>query len=104
MGLIQSTMKSFAAAALVAVASAAPEAQPWLGYGGFGYGKRSADAYYGYGGYGGYAGLGWTWWLPLCICHPCPCCPPQRCRDSPLHPRPARRCCRTLCRQGQEVR
>merc|ERR1712111_143048 len=31
--LIQSTMKAFAAAALVAAASAAPEAQPWLGYG-----------------------------------------------------------------------
>merc|ERR1712029_434761 len=30
--LIQSTMKAFAAA-LVAAASAAPEAQPWLGYG-----------------------------------------------------------------------
>merc|ERR1712184_70417 len=42
--LIQFTMKSFAAAAaaLVAVASAAPEAQPWLGYAGLGY---------GYGGY-----------------------------------------------------
>merc|ERR1712110_920053 len=81
--LIQSTMKSFAAAAaLVAVTSAAPEAQPWLGYGGLGYGygghpngavtppyppaqlaaaadhfaargKRSADAYYG-GYLGGY--------------------------------------------------
>merc|ERR1712184_233208 len=73
--LIQFTMKSVAAA-LVAVASAAPEAQPWLGYAGLGYGyggypyayatpalaadhfaakgKRSADAYYGYGGYGGY--------------------------------------------------
>merc|ERR1712110_1131597 len=77
MGLIQSTMKSFAAAALVAVASAAPEAQPWLGYGGFGYGKRSADAYYGYGGYGGYAGLGYghggypyAYATPALVAHP----------------------------------
>merc|ERR1711936_1239062 len=31
--LILSTMKAFAAAALVAAASAAPEAKPWLGYG-----------------------------------------------------------------------
>merc|ERR1711936_1029675 len=31
--LILSTMKAFAAAALVATASAAPEAKPWLGYG-----------------------------------------------------------------------
>merc|ERR1712110_1157392 len=74
MGLIQSTMKSFAAAALVAVASAAPEAQPWLGYGGFGYGKRAADAYYGYGGYAGlgygHGGYPYAYATPALVAHP----------------------------------
>merc|ERR1712110_330361 len=53
--LIQSTMKSFAAAALVAVASAAPEAQPWLGYAGLGY------------GHGGYP---YAYATPALVAHP----------------------------------
>merc|ERR1712184_230360 len=54
--LIQSTMKSFAAAAaLVAVTSAAPEAQPWLGYAGLGY------------GYGGYP---YAYAAPALVAHP----------------------------------
>merc|ERR1712110_885827 len=52
--LIQFTMKSFAAA-LVAVASAAPEAQPWLGYAGLGY------------GYGGYP---YAYATPALVAHP----------------------------------
>merc|ERR1712110_726483 len=51
--LIQSTMK--AAAALVAVTSAAPEAQPWLGYAGLGY------------GYGGYP---YAYATPALVAHP----------------------------------
>merc|ERR1712110_387359 len=56
--LIQSTMKSFAAAALVAVASAAPEAQPWLGYGGY------AGLGYGHGGYP------YAYATPALVAHP----------------------------------
>merc|ERR1711936_464184 len=60
--LILSTMKAFAAAALVATASAAPEAKPWLGYGAavVPIDPQAAKSLH-YGAYGAYGGYG----LPL---------------------------------------